>query len=88
MKIQLFDGYFIEPDPLNLALKQSYTGRDKDGKEKEAEKTIGYWGRGNLPGLIRRFSSLIEVPEGDNRMFPCRSMQTGLNKAIKSLRTG
>lgn len=68
MKILLFDGYFIEPDPLNLALKQSYTGRDKDGNEKEAERIIGYWGRGNLPGLIKRFLSLTEAPESDNRI--------------------
>lgn len=81
MKIQLFDGYFIESDPLNLALKQSYTGRDKDGKEKEAEKIIGYWGRGNLPGLIRRFSSLIEVPEGDNRIV---SMQEYADMVVQS----
>lgn len=81
MKIQLFDGYFIEPDPLNLALKQKYTGQSKDGKEREGERIIGYWGRGNLPGLIKRFCSLIEVPEDDDRII---SMQEYADTVVQS----
>lgn len=81
MKIQLIDGYFIETDPLNLALKQSYTGKDKDGNERKAEKTFGYWGRTDLPGLMKRFSSLVEVPEGDDRII---SMQEYADAVIQS----
>lgn len=85
MKIQLFDGYFIEPDPLNLALKQSYTGKDKDGNEREAEKTFGYWGRADLPGLMKRFSSLIETPEGDNRIISIREYAESVVRSHKKL---
>ncbi|WP_337659224.1 hypothetical protein [Eisenbergiella tayi] len=81
MKIQLFNGYFIEPDLLNLALKQSYTGKDKNGNERESEKIIGYWGRENLSGLIKRFYSLIEAPEDDNRII---SMQEYVDRVEQS----
>lgn len=81
MKIQLYDGYFIEPDPLNLALKQKYTGQSKDGKAREGERIIGYWGRENLPGLIKRFCSLVEVPEGDDRII---SMQEYADTVVQS----
>nr|DAY83182.1 MAG TPA: protein of unknown function (DUF5405) [Caudoviricetes sp.] len=85
MKIQLFDGYFIEPDPLNLALKQSYTGQSKDGSEREGERIIGYWGRGNLPGLIKRFSSLIETPEDDARIISMKEYADRVEQSHKKL---
>ena len=85
MKIQLFDGYFIEPDPLNLALKQKYTGQSKDGKEREGERIIGYWGRGNLPGLIKRFCSLIEVPEGNDRIISMKEYANVVTQSHKRL---
>lgn len=85
MKIQLFDGYFIEPDPLNLALKQKYTGQSKDGKEREGERIIGYWGRGNLPGLIKRFCSLVEVPEGNDRIISMKEYANVVTQSHKRL---
>lgn len=85
MKIQLFDGYFIEPDPLNLALKQSYTGQSKDGREREGERIIGYWGRGNLTGLIKRFSSLIEIPENDARIISMQEYADRVEQSQKRL---
>ena len=42
--VELQDGYFVEIDALNHALRQKYTGQDKDGNKKEAVRTIGYFG--------------------------------------------
>lgn len=85
MKIQLFNGYYIESDPLNLVLKQKYTGQSKDGTEREGEKIIGYWGRGNLPGVIKRFSSLIEAPEYDDRIVSMQEYAEIVEQSQKKL---
>lgn len=42
--INLKNGYYIEIDPLNYTLKQKYIGKTKSGEEKEAVKTLGYYG--------------------------------------------
>ena len=44
-KIELREGYFIEVDEMNATLKQKYTGKTKEGDEKECEKTIGYYSK-------------------------------------------
>ena len=44
MKINLSNGYYIDSDPLNYILKQSYIGKTSDGKEKECSRTCGYYG--------------------------------------------
>lgn len=43
-KVMLSDGYSVEIDPLNFALKQKRKITGRDGKEKTAEKVIGYYG--------------------------------------------
>lgn len=42
MKVNLTNGYFIEIDQLNHTLKKHFTGKDKNGNEKESEKVCGY----------------------------------------------
>ena len=44
IEIKLQDGYFIEVDPLNYTLRQRYSGKTKDGEEKESVRTHGYYG--------------------------------------------
>lgn len=44
VEIELQDGYFIEVDPLNYTLRQKYSGKTKDGEEKESVRTHGYYG--------------------------------------------
>ncbi|WP_154467633.1 hypothetical protein [Eisenbergiella porci] len=51
MKIQLFEGYFIEPDPLNLALKQKYTGQVKREKSGMARELL-------VTGAVKTFQDL------------------------------
>ncbi|MBO5921940.1 MAG: hypothetical protein J6Q48_06085 [Bacteroidaceae bacterium] len=57
MQINLINGYFVEVDPLNYTLKQKYRPKDKDGnlKEKEAVRTLGYYGKleDALNGFLR-----------------------------------
>ena len=56
MKILLGNGYFVEIDSLNYTLKQKYTGKNKQGEEKEYEKTHGYFS--NLESAIERYLKL------------------------------
>jgi len=56
MVILLGNGYFVEVDSLNYTLKQKYTGRDKQGEEKEYEKMHGYFS--NLDSAIERYLKL------------------------------
>lgn len=63
--IELKCGYFIEIDNLNYTLKQRYTGRSKDGKEKESMRTCGYFG--DIRRAIREYLILtqLDVMDGE-----------------------
>lgn len=63
VRIELLNGYFIEQEPLNYTLKQSFTGEKKDGTPKESVRTIGYFG--DLEGAIKRFLKLNQLDEND-----------------------
>lgn len=72
MKINLSNGYYIDSDPLNYILKQSYTGKTNDGKEKECSRTCGYYGsiRNAVEGFIAmNQKSLTAEYEGDLRRY-------------------
>lgn len=55
--VELQDGYFVEIDALNHALRQKYTGQDKDGNKKESVRTIGYFGdmKQCIKALLERY---------------------------------
>lgn len=57
LAVELQDGYFVEIDALNHALRQKYTGQDKDGNKKEAVRTIGYFGdmKQCIKALLERY---------------------------------
>lgn len=59
MKILLGNGYFVEIDNLNHTLKQNKCGKDKQGNEKEYEKTHGYFS--NLESAIERYLFLNQI---------------------------
>lgn len=59
MKILLGNGYFVEIDKLNHTLKQNCKRTDKEGNEKEYEKTHGYFS--NLEGAIERYLFLNQI---------------------------
>lgn len=56
MQINLNNEYYIEIDEFNHTLKKRYTGKTKDGVEKETEKVIGYYGnlKSAVEGFIKR----------------------------------
>ena len=63
VRINLTNNYFIEQEPLNYTLKQSFQGEKKDGTPKESVRTIGYFG--NLEGAVKRYLKLNCLDEMD-----------------------
>lgn len=57
--ITLKNGYYIEIDPLNYALRQKYTGETKSGEKKEAFRTLGHFG--NIESAIRKYIKLAQL---------------------------
>lgn len=58
-RINLINGFFIEGDEFDYTLKQEYIGKTKDGKEKRAEKVIGYFSK--LEQVVDRFLYLNNI---------------------------
>lgn len=59
IEIKLQDGYFIEVDPLNCALRQRYSGKTKDGESKESVRTHGYYG--SIRQAVDRYITLSQL---------------------------
>ena len=61
MQIELINGYYIDVDPMNYTLMQSYRPKDKDGslKEKESVRTLGYFT--TLNGALDKFLRLNQI---------------------------
>lgn len=76
-KIELRDGYFIEVDEMNATLKQRYTGKTKDGGEKESEKIIGYYSKPT--DALERFVVL-------NRVDKMQGMELSIGEYVNELK--
>lgn len=63
--ITLKNGYYIEIDPLNYALRQKYTGETKSGEKRDAFRTLGHFG--NMESAIRKYIELtwLDVLDGE-----------------------
>ena len=83
VKIELIEGYFIEVDELNHTLKQRYTGEDKEGNPKDAERTIGYYP--NVQACIERIVRLIPLDENDGTTISLREYAEAAEKAFKKV---
>lgn len=59
VEIELQDGYFIEIDPLNYTLRQRYSGKTKDGEERESVRTHGYYG--SIRQAVCRYITLSQL---------------------------
>lgn len=59
MKINLNYGYYIEIDAYNYTLKQKYDGKTKDGQDKDAVRTCGYFG--NIRNAIEKYLKLVQL---------------------------
>lgn len=54
MIIKLIENFYIETDPHNFILKQTYIGKDEEGNEKEQIRIIGYY-----PTIEHALQSLV-----------------------------
>ena len=82
-KIVLKDGYFIEVDEMNATLKQKYTGKSKEGDEKECEKTIGYYSKPT--DAMERFVVLNRTDKMDGTTLSISEYVSELKKADKEV---
>ena len=82
-KIEIRDGYFIELDDMNATLKKKYIGKTKDGEEKEAVKTIGYYPK--PIDAIERFISLNRLDKMDGAELSISEYVNELKKADKEV---
>lgn len=57
--IELKNGYYISIDTMCYTLKQKYTGKNKSGEEKKAERTIGYYS--SMEGAVRKYIELCQI---------------------------
>lgn len=78
-KIELRDGYYIEVDEMNATLRQKYTGKTKEGEEKEAERTIGYYK--TVTDALERFICLYRLSEMDEMNISLHEYVNALKKA-------
>lgn len=82
--IELKNDYFIEVDELNHTLKQRYTGEDKDGNPKEAERIIGYFS--NVQQCVERVVRLIPLDENNGTVISLRDYAEAAEKAFKKVK--
>lgn len=75
--IKLKNGYFVEVDEMNSTLKQKFTGKKKDGTEKESEKVIGYFKK--PVDAIERFIKL-------NRLDEMEGVELSVGEYLKALK--
>ena len=87
IKITLNSDYFIEIDPLNYTLKQQYSGRTKDGKPRDRERIIGYFG--NLRQCIERYIEENQLDKLAGQEMPLvqyvRMVENANKKALNEL---
>lgn len=83
VKIELINGFYIDADELNYTLKQRYTGKTKDGEEKEADRIIGYFS--SVQGCVERVCKLIPLEENDGAVISMREYAEAIQKAVESV---
>lgn len=81
--IELFDGYFIEIDPMNYTLKQKYKGKSMNGEEREAFRIFGYYP--NLKSALKRFSDLVRLDEIKHTTISLDDYVNAIENADKKL---
>ncbi|WP_321024593.1 hypothetical protein [Eisenbergiella porci] len=84
MVIQLKNNYFIETDPLNFTLKQSYVGFSKSGEEKESSRVIGYYP--SMEMALKRFLDLMRCHEKEDITISVEEYINELKKADRENR--
>lgn len=83
LTIELINDYFIEVDELNHTLKKRYMGKNKEGEEKQTEKTIGHYK--NVQDCLERIVRLIPLDENDGAVISLREYAEASEKAFKKV---
>lgn len=82
--IELINDYFIEVDEMNHTLKKRYSGKNKDGEDKEAEKVIGYFP--DTKSCVERIVRLIPLEENDGAVISMREYAEMAEKAFNKVK--
>ena len=82
IEIELQDGYFIEVDPLNYTLRQRYSGKTKDGREKESVRTHGYYG--SIRQTVDKYITLSQLDFMDGMSVNLKEYVDLIEKLNKS----
>ena len=83
VRIELVNGYYIEVDELNHTLKQRYTGKTKEGEDKDSDRTIGYFS--SVKGCVERVCKLIPMDENDGAVISMREYAEEIQKAVERI---
>lgn len=87
IRITLDREYCVDIGPLNYTLKQRYKGKTKDGKPREGERIIGYFG--NLRQCIERYIEENQLDKLAGQEMPLvqyvRMVENANKKALNEL---
>lgn len=72
-------GFYIEMDALNYTLRRKYTGKSRDGQEKEAVKTCGYFG--NLESAVKEYLRLVQLEDLKDETFSADEFLQAIDKS-------
>lgn len=72
-------GCDIEMDALNYTLCRKYMGKSRDGQEKEAVKTCGYFG--NLESAVKEYLRLVQLENLKDETFSAEEFLLAIEKS-------
>lgn len=72
-------GFYIEMDALNYTLCRKYMGKSRDGQEKEAVKTCGYFG--NLESAVKEYLRLVQLENLKDETFSSDEFLNAIEKS-------
>lgn len=72
-------GFYIEMDALNYTLCRKCIGKSRDGQEKEAVKTCGYFG--NLESALKEYLRLVQIENLKDETFSADEFLQAIKKS-------
>lgn len=81
--IKLTTEYYLTTDPRNYILHRRFTGKDREGKLKEYDREIGYYG--NIQQAIRRVAEELPVIARDGMITDLENWAHIIERSNQSL---
>lgn len=81
--ITLMDGFYIEIEPLNYTLKESYTGKTQDGKDRCGTRIYGYFN--DEKGALEKFFKVYRLKEIEGKELSLTEYIKAIEKADKKV---